>query len=87
MFGNTSLSKIRFLGVGIALLWSGQIVLVSDPRSEKPQFKEAHEGQAIIDQVFRLFIGQVVQRLGHQELEYQHQIEWRTSALALIGIR
>ena len=45
--------------------------------------KKAHEREAIADKVFHVFIGQIVERLQHQDLEHQHGVEGLATGLAL----
>ncbi len=48
------------------------------------QTEETHEGQAVVDQIFRSLVGEIVQRLDDQDLEHQHRIERATAAFAPI---
>ena len=50
----------------------------------QPQTKEAHEGQAVVNQVFRPLLGQIVQHLDDQNSEHQHWIKRQATALASV---
>ncbi len=46
----------------------------------QPHVDEAHERQPVADLELRLVVGEVVERLPHQDLEHQHAIVRRTPA-------
>ena len=51
----------------------------------QPEAQEAHEGEAVADLELGLVVREIVERLQHQNLEHQHRIVGRATALATIG--
>src|SRR4029434_353387 len=45
--------------------------------------QKAHEREAVTDQVFDVFICEIVKRLQHQDLEHQHGVEGLAAGIAL----
>jgi hypothetical protein len=64
-----------------------QIVLLSGTASANPKPRKTHERQAVIDQIFATFVRQRVRRLQDQNLEHEHMIERRPTALRVVTAR
>ena len=52
----------------------------------KRKAKEAHKGQAVVDQILGSFVGQIVGRLDDKHLEHHHRIKRGTSALRPVRV-